>query len=167
MVIYTNFALTRIYKKYYLQAILFCAQCSTEFHSSELLEHISNEEHGENANIQILVDSELITEMTLNQLKFAYQELTRKLRFNGVTNQTIPKMTIEYDGDATAILFEVNEEAEGTWLPLFGNKLFENYVLHSIVRMLPNALLKRIVSPMMHFVRIVATKLWIIARVIS
>lgn len=144
-----------------------CDQCSTEFHSSELLEHISHEQHGENANIQILVDSDLITEMTVNQLKFAYQELTRKLRFYGVPNQIIPKMTTEHDADATAVIFEVNEDAQGTWLPFFGNRLFENYVLHLNARMLRNALLKRIVSPMMHFVYMIATKLRKLARVFS
>lgn len=134
---------------------MYCEQCSYGFHSSEFMHHYVNGSHNENASILIRLDSDVVTDIIVKHMRFAYNDVRRNLIENGVPVTSIPPVSIEEAGGATAVIIELPENGNEVWTPVFGNSLLENYVLHSGTNPLRTALLK-VFSPVMEFLRNIA-----------
>lgn len=61
------------------------------------MEHYLNGTHDENADILILVDSAVITDIAIRHMQFAYHDMLRILNNNSVPVQNHPQISIEYD----------------------------------------------------------------------
>lgn len=134
---------------------MYCEQCSLEFHSSEFMQHYVNGSHNEHASILICLDSDVVTDIIVKHMRFAYNDVTRILVENGVPATSIPAISIEEAEDCTAVIIEMPENGNQVWSPVFGNTLLENYILHSSANPLRTVLLK-VFSPVMDFLRTIA-----------